>query len=56
MMKVVCSKCGMEYEDEESVRMATEMMLKGDVPCPILPCPGQLELRVVDDVVEQTGT
>lgn len=44
---VVCNKCGAEYTDEESVKMAKKWIAEGYAPCPNLQCPGEFEVKEV---------
>lgn len=48
---VVCNVCGRKYEDQESIDM-TERWIReyGDAPCPIIQCPGQLEVKESQDL------
>lgn len=44
--KVVCSKCGAEYTDEDSIKMVKEWLAKGSyAPCPNLDCFGNMKLK-----------
>lgn len=47
MEVVVCNKCGMRYDDKESVEMVKKWLADGYSPCPILPCRGRLEIKEV---------
>lgn len=44
--KVVCNVCGVEYTDEDSVRMVKDWLSKPDkyAPCPRIGCTGEMEL------------
>ena len=42
--KVRCNSCGVEYEDEESVKMTKDWIGPGYAPCPNIPCEGEFEL------------
>jgi len=44
-VKVVCNKCGLAYEDRESIKLAKKWIEEGYAPCPNLTCQGELELR-----------
>ncbi len=44
--KAVCSACGAEYTDQESINLVKTWRSTGDyAPCPNLSCPGQLEIK-----------
>lgn len=44
--KVKCNTCGGEYTDPDSIQMVKDWLSKPDkyAPCPIISCPGQLEV------------
>jgi len=43
--RIICSKCRAEYRDQESVDQAKKWKQEnGYVPCPILNCPGEMEI------------
>lgn len=47
--KAVCNKCGAEYIDKESIELVKKWTAGGYAPCPNLSCPGQLEIKEVNN-------
>ncbi len=45
MKKTICNRCGVTYDDEDSVKMVEQWQESGYAPCPNLDCPGQLEIK-----------
>lgn len=44
-VKVICNRCGVTYEDNESIEMVRKWSAEGYAPCPNLSCPGELEIK-----------
>lgn len=44
-VKAVCNRCGVEYTDVESIKLAQKWVDEGYAPCPNISCPGELEIK-----------
>ncbi len=47
-VRVICNKCGVVYEDQESIEQTKKWIEEGYAPCPNITCPGELEIKGED--------